>query len=291
MRYLISTILIFFAAQVFAADLPISNAGFAPSNIWYSRDPFYAGESVRIYTVIFNSSTYDLTGAVDFLDNGVSVGKAKFSISHGGRAQDLWTDWKAGEGKHTITARLTDVLADGPNGKQAVLLPNTETGKNERVVDIDPAVKEAQLKAEAQKVLEARTQTVGKVEEVAQATIQGVPAPVREAVSIGVMTIEDFRLGEAAQLGQIKEQKIKEIGAIAERAKMASAPQHTTKNGAVAVKTESPNAAEKPFAYAMLAAVSVAQFAFEWRVVFYVVILYVLYRLIKWGVSRVRNSE
>lgn len=271
-----------------ASELPISNAGFVQSNIWYSKDPFYTGDKVRIYTVIFNGSAYDLTGAVEFLDNGTSLGKTNFSLSGSGRAQDLWVDWKASGGSHTITARLVNVIADGPNGKQAVLLPNTETGRSERMIDVDPAVKEAQAKLEAQKVAEAGTQALGKVDSAMQTVKDVVPVPIKVGVSAGVNSIEKFRLSEGYQLRLAKEQKSKEIDAITARAKIANAPTGSAKKETTVLDTVS-NVAEKPFAYAMFAAVGALQFIFEWRVVFYGIILYVVYRVIKWIVAKIRD--
>lgn len=211
MKFLFSIIFLLIATPVFAADLPISNAGFVQSNIWYSKDPFYTGDKIRIYTVIFNGSAYDLTGAVEFLDNGTSLGKTNFSLSGSGRAQDLWIDWKATSGSHIITARLVNVIADGPNGKQAVSLPSAETGKSERAVDVDPVLKEAQAKAEAEKAALARAETAGKVEQAIQTVSDAIPAPVKEGVASGKNFLEDFRIGEAYQFKLAKENKLKEI--------------------------------------------------------------------------------
>lgn len=290
-RYLLLLLFIFSANHVFAvADLPISNAGFAPSNIWYSKDPFYANESVRIYTVIFNGSAYDLAGSVEFVDNGVAIDKAKFSIARGGRAQDLWVDWKAKEGKHTITARLVGVVADGPNGKQSVVLPNAETGVNERVVEVDPAIVEAQKKIQDQKVAEVGAQVVGVIEDVVHAVEEATPTPIKEAIFTGTSVIEKFRIDEASQLAIIKKQKAKEIEVMSAKSKSNKVSTSDTKKDATSGAKDM-NATEKPFAYAMLATVGALQFIFEWKVLFYGIILYCLYRIIKWVVLRIRNRE
>lgn len=270
-----------------ASELPIKNAGFVQSNIWYSKDPFYVGDKVRIYTVIFNGSAYDLTGAVEFLDNGTSLGKTNFSLSSSGRAQDLWIDWKATSGSHTITARLVNVIADGPNGKQSVSLPGAETGKSERVVDLDPIAKEAQVKIEAQKVSDAHTQTLGKVNDALQAVNSTIPAPVKEAASSSMNTIERFRIGEGYQVRLAKEQKQKEITAIQAVEKLAL----TDKNKTVRSATDTMlNTAEKPFAYVVLAILTVLQYFLEWQILFYGVSLYIIYRIIKWVVYLFANK-
>lgn len=269
-----------------ASELPVKNAGFVQSNIWYSKDPFYAGDKVRIYTVIFNGSPYDLTGAVEFLDNGTSLGKTSFSLSGSGRAQDLWIDWKVTAGNHTITARLVNIIADGPNGKQPVSLPSAETGKSERIVDIDPVSKEALVKIEAQKVSDAHTQTLGKVNDALQTVNETIPAPIKEAASSSVNALERFRIGEGYQVHLAKEQKQKEIAAIQVAEKLAL----TDKNKTVRSATDTMlNTAEKPFAYAVLAILTVLQYFLEWQILFYSILAYALYRIIKWLISFFRN--
>ena len=266
----------------YAAPLPLKNAGFVPANIWYSKDPFFAGDKIRIYTIIFNGSTYDISGGVEFLDNGVVIGKTNFSLSGGGRVQDVWVDWKAGQGAHTITARLVKIVADGPNGKEAALLDNAETGKSDRVVELDPAVVAAEAKAQEQKIAEVKNQAVGKVSEVVSTVKGAIPAPIKENVSQGANALETFRIGEAFQFELSKEKKLKEIGA------MNTLPSSTTKKVAGVVDTIS-NATEKPFAYVMYGAYALLQFIFQYMIVFYAVGLYLVYRIGRWIVWKVRG--
>ncbi|HBC70791.1 TPA: hypothetical protein DCZ46_02410 [Candidatus Campbellbacteria bacterium] len=138
MRALLLIIFIFFSFPVYAASQPLKNVGFVPANIWFSKDPFFDGEKIRIYTIVFNGSSYALEGTVEFLDNGVFIGKTNFSLSSGGRVRDMWIDWEATKGKHAITARIVGATASSSGGaKSSVMLDNTETGKSVRDVDMD----------------------------------------------------------------------------------------------------------------------------------------------------------
>jgi len=137
---LLLSIGVFFTAQ--ASDESVKNAGFVPSNIWYSKTPFFAEENIRIYTILFNGSSYDLEGTVEFLDEGSGapkvIGKSDFSISGGGRVRDIWIDWKATEGKHLITARIINSSISLANGtKKFAIMDNIETGKSEVLTDLD----------------------------------------------------------------------------------------------------------------------------------------------------------
>jgi len=315
----------------YAADTPIKNAGFVPANIWYSKDPFFSGDTIRIYTIIFNGSSYDLEGVVEFLDNGVSVGKTNFSLSGGGRVRDLWVDWKATEGRHVMTARIVGATASLAGGaKRSITLDNAETGKSERAVDLDtdsdgigntedtdddndgvpdveelrnntnplkkdtngdgvPDGKELEIateqKEQAAKLLDANPEPKGTILGTIKTVEENIPTPVKEGATAGVNFLESFRLSEGYQARLAKESKVKEI----EVMKMSKKAPVEKKEGDVLGSASV--TAEKPLAYVMYGVYSLLQYFFEWQIIFYGVLLYVLYRLIKWTAGRIRNRE
>lgn len=130
--------LLFFPASSALAETTIlENAGFAPSAIWYSKEPFFTGDHVRIYSMLYNSTDKDLSGKAVFSDNGASVGTVSFSIANG-RAQDIWVDWTAVSGNHTITAEIIDAVVSSPGGAAVhISLKNRASGGNERFVEMD----------------------------------------------------------------------------------------------------------------------------------------------------------
>lgn len=271
---------------VYAGDLSVNNAGFVPANIWYSKDPFFTGDTVRVYTIVFNGSSYGLSGGVEFLDNGTVIGTTNFSIAGSGRVQDLWVDWKAGSGAHTITARLVNVIADGPNGKQSVTLSNIETGKSERVISADPTVVALQTKALEQKVADAKNQTIDAIAGVASTVGGAIPAPVKESVSAGVNILEKFRIGEGAQLTTLKENQAKVIEAMKAQAVATSTAKKSTD-----IVGDVSNATKEPFAYIVFAAYTLLQFIFQYQILFYGLILYGVYRLIKLVARKIRDRN
>lgn len=326
------------AFPVHAEDQLIKNAGFVQGNIWYSKTPFFAGDKIRIYTIVFNGSTQDLTGSVEFLDNGIPIGESQFAISGGGRVRDMWVDWIAKDGKHTITARIAEVSATDTSGKKKIVaLESGETGKSEVSVDFDtdgdgignmndtdddndgvsdvdeikngtdPLKQDTdgngitdgkELELIAKKVLDAKnssmttsTVALGQVETAIKMANDAIPATLKAGVSSSTNAIERFRVGEGYQFRLDKEAKIKEIDAIKEREKILvennSIKSATVDKNKSTLDTIS-SMAEKPFAYVMFAVFALLQYLFEWKVVFYGVILYVLYRIFKWIIRRIR---
>ena len=104
------------------------NAGFV-QGVWYSKTPFFAGETVRVYTAIQNNSGSDIQGTLEFLVNENSVGESAFSIING-RIVEVWTDWKVTQGNHFVQVRI----------KEAFLV---EIGKTPEPISLNTGILEA----------------------------------------------------------------------------------------------------------------------------------------------------
>lgn len=98
----------------FTLFIPISyaqdrvNAGFV-NGLWYSRSPFFAGETVRLYAALQNNSGFDIKGKTAFFDKNEKIGEADFSAVNG-RLLEVWTDWRVAEGEHAISVAITEVF-------------------------------------------------------------------------------------------------------------------------------------------------------------------------------------
>lgn len=85
-----------------------ANAGFV-NGLWFSRSPFFAGETVRIYAALQNNSGFDMKGKTTFFDKSEKVGESNFSIVNG-RLLEVWTDWRVAEGEHAISVAITEAF-------------------------------------------------------------------------------------------------------------------------------------------------------------------------------------
>ena len=117
---------------------PLSNAGFLQGGIWYSKDPFFAGETVRVYAAIFNSGQNDISGKVEFLDNQKSLGKSDFFVERGGKFSQVWIDWNVDKGRHSVEAIITKASLVGPGGVLTpVEIAQTKAQEDSRLVEED----------------------------------------------------------------------------------------------------------------------------------------------------------
>lgn len=143
--FVVAIFILFFTVSGVSATESLSNVGIIKSGIWYSKDPFFTGDKVRIYTLVFNGSSYDLLGDVVFDDNGKVICTTGFTATSG-RTQEVWCDWTAVSGAHKISAKITNSkLAPIGGVPYAITLENNVSGISERNVTTAPKLPE-QLK-------------------------------------------------------------------------------------------------------------------------------------------------
>src|SRR3989344_3108550 len=130
-------IFLFLSQTGYAQTKILKNIGFIQDNIWYSKDPFFEDDKIRIYTTVFNGSQYDFKGTLEFWAGGKSIGKSSFSLISGA-FQVLWADWVAEGGNKKIYANITEAKISLAGGtEETVVLENSKTGEIEVFVDLD----------------------------------------------------------------------------------------------------------------------------------------------------------
>jgi len=110
-----------------------SNAGFVPSNIWYSKDPFTEGDKIKIYTLIFNPESAQMSGSVSFFDKNVLLGKKDFTVPANG-VRDVSVEWTATAGSHVIFGRIENARFLVSGKYEAARLDRTVTEESRRTV-------------------------------------------------------------------------------------------------------------------------------------------------------------
>ncbi|HRY31196.1 MAG TPA: hypothetical protein P5328_02300 [Candidatus Paceibacterota bacterium] len=125
------------AEKVEAAESAVkTNAGFV-SGIWYSKFPLFADENARIYVAFQNQSGDDITGQIEFYDNGKRIETKEFSALNG-RLIEGWADFAPEYGTHQIYAKLTNVKKNTSSGwRSDVEIKNNIIESEEIFVDYD----------------------------------------------------------------------------------------------------------------------------------------------------------
>lgn len=161
-------------------SIALSNAGFIKSGIWYSKDPFYSGDKIRIYTVVIDGSGYDLIGDVEFRDNDKLICKSYFAVT-AGRNQELWCDWLVTLGNHKITAKIINSkIAPIGESPKPIVLENNITGVSERDVKIAPSLPKGEIKKD----------TVAREDEKIKIGGIGSSSPIEQKIQSGLDTVQ-----------------------------------------------------------------------------------------------------
>lgn len=105
---LIAFLMLLMPVAALAAPVP---AGFPSSSLWLSKTELTDGESVTIYTVVYNSSANPLSGDISFLVDGQLIGEKDVNIAPG-TTQIVSHGWSAEEGTHAFSAKLTGSVDD-----------------------------------------------------------------------------------------------------------------------------------------------------------------------------------
>jgi hypothetical protein len=112
----------------------VATTGFIPGSIWYSKDTFFAGESIRIYSAVFNGSEETISGTVVFHDNGERIDEAHFPLLAKGSTSVVSVVWDAEAGNHRISAKIVEVT--GSEAAEA-MIASKETGEDALYIDRD----------------------------------------------------------------------------------------------------------------------------------------------------------
>lgn len=122
------TALCFAPLHVFA-EAP--RAGFPTGALWTSKSSALEGEHVGIFSVVFNSTSASVSGAVAFSVDGTVIAEVPFTLEAGAN-KIVAASWPAAKGTHTFFASLNKFEGAGVN-------PNM----NQQTSSVSVQVKEA----------------------------------------------------------------------------------------------------------------------------------------------------
>ncbi len=88
------------------------------SDITFSKEELLAGETVRIYARVLNSSAVDASGRVDFSAGGKQIGQAQSVSLRPNTYDDVFVDWKP----QTTDTKLQIKITDADTAQQPVII-------------------------------------------------------------------------------------------------------------------------------------------------------------------------
>lgn len=133
MKWLLSfTLLFILTTPAFAEEF---NAGIV-QGLWYSQETVFVDQPVRIYVAVRNNTGSDLTGTVEFLDNGNRIDRVSVSALDG-RIIERWADWTPTYGEHIISASLAQTKLHAVGESSETITVTASLAEDSFFVDYD----------------------------------------------------------------------------------------------------------------------------------------------------------
>ena len=283
-------IIIFFLGSALFFTLPIqpalaqsSNAGFVPANIWYSQDPFEEGDEVKIYTVIFNPDSRQLSGSVIFFDNSVFLGKKDFT-AEAKSVKDVYLDWTATAGEHSIFGKIENAkFLISPGKYEEVYLAENETSKSARTVSkkIIPKTADTETDTTPSPIFNiVNAVTSEPLKDIGGIIGNNTPEFIARPVLAAADVIEEARSDAGAALETKKEEVKEDIRTLNEKV-----GEPVPESGSTEAE---PSQLLKPFKHTELFALALLSTTFNNKFIFYPVLALVIFFLLRYLVKRVR---
>ena len=257
---IISLFLLLMPLSFYAAGT-LDNVGFVQKNIWYSQDPFFEGDTITIYTVVFNSGSDTVTGVVEFYDKTVILGKQNFTVEPG-TFKNLSVDWNVLAGDHVISAQIVDSEVLLPGGeKESTLLELNKTEEDKRFVPKTIVEEDGNT---------LNDEVAERIEDVQDFIKDKTPDVVEEKVSKITSGIEEWREKTGDTLKEKVEevkQKLEEIKKVEEEEGQIG--EEVSEKPSFTKAVEGRSKLQTPFTYAKLWFLKLLSFIFAHKLLFY----------------------
>lgn len=247
-KYLITFLFTLLLVSPVFAETP---ASFISDQIWYVGT-LEEGNTVKIYTAVWNGNANPLSGKVEFYDKNVVLGSREVSVSKE-QLQSVYISWKVTSGDHLITAKLISpsILVNGV--KESVILSNNETKSSKQFVPVK--IKKEEVVSDSS--VQEKSDIENKIREI-------LPESVNKKVSNGLGVVEDFREETLVKISNEQEKTEEKIAQI----------KSSSKDGKSA---DLESATEGPIAQVKLFFLNVLHFVFNNKIVFYGLVVFIVF--------------
>ena len=246
--------IIFFAFAPFLAQMVSADSGFMREGIWFSEENLAEGQSVKIYTLVWNGDPNKISGTVQFLDGATLLGSRDFSLEPE-TAGVFSIAWNVTAGNHDISAKIVNAKSLSSSGSQSVILDDSslkasrifipkKIGTDSGTASGTPpgiALSPEEIKAAAEKLEESD------------------PGGIVTAVKNAIARMDAFR---DSQKDYLHEKAIEIRTEVAEEQARVAAPD-------LSAPSDSQGWLKTPFQYAKLIFIQLLAFIFSTRLAFY----------------------
>ncbi len=275
---------IILGTSVYAKDS--SFTGFLSGQIWYSPNSFIEGDTIKIYTAIWNGDDSSLTAKVEFYDKNVILGMRNILIpAH--ELQGVSINWKVTSGDHIISAKIISSTLDIRSGKkETIVVSRNTTNSNHRFIPVVVKVKDGQTFTSGELINNEFVKVGNKINKI-------LPISVGNQVSSGINSIDNFRNQTLAKIISSEGKTKNELLSFKEftHDKKTIAKNNNLKPVQTIPSTKNlMEVTNKPITQIKLFFLKILNFIFSDKIVFYGLIFLIIFYLLRKIYRKVMNK-
>lgn len=251
----------------------VTNSGFIPGQIWYSSDALIEGDTVNIYTAVWNGEKNSLSTKVEFYDKNVILGNRDIILAPL-ELKKVFVPWKITSGDHVISAKIISSLSTIAGKKEKVALGRILTSSDRQFVAVV-------AKNNQDEPVKISTELKNQINKTSSEINNIFPEKVSSSISNGFAVVDNFRDKTFKQISTTKNETQKEINSNPNFVK--------TSAETVEVKSSVEDATKKPIAYIKLFIFSILFFIFGNKIIFYAILILVAFYIIRSIYRKIQN--
>lgn len=263
-KFILSIFILFslLSSQTIYAEV-LSGSGIVPGQIWYSKNSLIEGENVNIHTAIWNDNEYPISTKVEFYDGDILLGVRDVSVKSN-ELKNVYISWKVTVGDHIISAKISSSL--NPDNKEKVSLSRVSTISSKNSVS-------KIVKNDEGEVVNITNEIKDKIEEV-------VPQSIQTTVSDKINILENIRLDNSQKISELKNEVKNDLDIFKKdkKEKMVSSDKSLE------------DSIKEPLIYVKLFFLSILNFIFGSKLVFYGFLVFVIFLLLRFIYRKIRNK-
>lgn len=273
-KYFLSLILILSSLLAIPAHAQaVTNSGFIPGQIWYSKDALIEGETVNIHTAVWNGEKNPFLFKVEFYDKNVILGNRDITVGSS-ELKDIFIPWKITSGDHVISAKIVSSQVDVSGKKEKILIDRNITSDDRQFISVvvknylgEPLSTDEALKSQIDK-------TTSEISSI-------VPEQVSSSISNNFTTVDSMRDRTFTQVEAARKETKKEISLFKNDVKSTSQ--------VAGKKSNIEDATNKPITYIKLWLLTILSFILGSKILFYAVLILVVFFILRFIYRKIRN--
>ncbi len=192
MKKILPIIIIFVTFLFSHTAFALSSVSFVEQPLWFSSDTFVDGQTVSIYTALFNQEPSYLVGTASFYDRSVLLGEKQFTIKPR-TVETVSFDWKIIPGEHIISITVAKLSRINAQGVKESIASDPITIEGKKIL-----VGETPTQMTVQESLpNTATEVLTQVDTAQTKALSLIPAPVQKVFETVFSGVEKFRSNTA----------------------------------------------------------------------------------------------